>query len=104
MKFQDSTEYKKIFKFSATTGLRIISRESDTVEFKESFNWGSKDKYSKSGAGFSNKRGGCIVFGIKDTPRDIIGLQSSNFEDTDEAKITQYLNSTFSPEMDFEKF
>lgn len=104
MAFQDSQDYKKIFKFSGSTGFKIIARESNSVEFKESFNWGSKDKYLKSAVGFANNKGGCIVFGIKDKPRDLVGLKSNNFEETDEAKITEYFNGVFSPEIVFEKF
>jgi hypothetical protein len=33
----------------------------------------------------------------------LVGLATNNFDDTDEAKITQYLNGTFSPEIEFEK-
>jgi len=46
--FQNSDEYKKIFLFHETIADRIISRESGWLEFKESFNWNSKDKYAKS--------------------------------------------------------
>lgn len=102
--FQNSHEYKKIFSFHNSISDRIISRESGWLEFKESFNWNSKDKYAKSMAAFSNNKGGFIVFGIKDKPRDLVGLQSNNFETIDEAKITEYLNNVFSPEIVFEKF
>jgi len=102
--FQSSDDYKKIFSFHNSIANRIISRESSWLEFKESFNWNSKDKYAKSIASFANNKGGFIVFGIKDRPRDLVGLQSENFESTDEAKITAYLNSIFSPEIAYEKF
>jgi hypothetical protein len=102
--FQNSTEYKNIFSFHDSIANRITSRESSWLEFKESFNWNSKDKYAKSIASFANNRGGFIVFGIKDRPRDLVGLQSGNFETTDEAKITAYFNSIFSPEVAYEKF
>ena len=102
--FQNSDEYKKIFLFHETIADRIISRESGWLEFKESFNWNSKDKYAKSMVAFANNKGGYIVFGIKDKPRDLVGLQSNNFEDVDEAKITAYLNGVFAPEIIFEKF
>jgi len=102
--FQNSDEYKKTFLFDKTITDRIISRESGWLEFKESFNWNSKDKYAKSMVAFANNKGGYIVFGIKDKPRDLVGLQSNNFEDVDEAKITAYLNSVFAPEVIFEKF
>ena len=102
--FHNSDEYKKIFLFHETIADRIISRESGWLEFKESFHWNSKDKYAKSMVAFANNKGGYIVFGIKDKPRDLVGLQSNNFEEVDEAKITAYLNSVFAPEIIFEKF
>ena len=102
--FKNSDDYNKIFSFHGSISNRITARESGWLELKESFNWNSKDKYAKSMSAFANNKGGYIVFGIKDKPRDLIGLQSDNFEDTDEAKITSYLNSVFSPEITFEKF
>jgi hypothetical protein len=100
---QDLSDFKKTLRFSGSTGIRIISREGTSLEFKESFNWSSKDKYGKSAAAFANNRGGFIVFGVKDKPRELVGLRTGNFEDLDEAKITEYLNSAFSPEIEFEK-
>lgn len=102
--FQNADDYKKIFSFHDSTTNRIISRESSWLEFKESFNWNSKDKYTKSMVAFANNKGGYIIFGIKDNPRDLVGLRSNNFETVDEAKITAYLNSIFAPEIIFEKF
>lgn len=104
MDFINSEDYKKIFVFHSSIPNRIIARESGSLEFKESFNWLSKDKYAKSMVAFANNKGGYIVFGIKDQPRELTGLQSNNFENTDEAKITAYLNDVFSPEIVFEKF
>jgi len=104
MIFQKSEEYKKIFAFEPRQSSQISSRESSWLEFKESFNWGSKDKYAKSMAAFANNRGGFLVFGVTNQPRKLVGLQSNNFETLDEAKISGYLNTTFSPEIAFEKF
>src|SRR3990167_10327858 len=104
MGFINPEDYKKIFAFHQSIQNRIISRESGSIEFKESFNWLAKDKYAKSIAAFANNKGGYIVFGVKNSPRELIGLQSNNFEDTDEAKITGYLNSVLSPEIEYEKF
>ena len=59
------------------------------MEFKESFNWSSKDKYAKSIAAFANNLGGFIIFGIKNNPRDLVGLKSNNFDEIDEAKISE---------------
>jgi len=104
MRFIDSPEFKKIFSFHNSIPNRIIARESGWLEFKESFNWLSKDKYAKSIAAFANNKGGYLVFGVKNLPRELVGLQSNNFEETDEAKITGYLNSILSPEIEYEKF
>jgi predicted HTH transcriptional regulator len=104
MDFIQSQDYKKIFAFHASISNRIVARESSWLEFKESFNWLSKDGYAKSIAAFANGRGGYLVFGVKNLPRELIGLQNDNFETTDEAKITGYLNSVFSPEIEYEKF
>ena len=46
----------------------LKSRESNTVEFKESFNKNSTAKYAKTMASYSNNRGGYIIFGVKDNP------------------------------------
>lgn len=102
--FEQSDDYKKIFSFHGSINNRLVSRESGWLEFKESFNWGSKDKYAKSMSAFANNKGGFLVFGVKDQPRDLVGLQNNNFEDIDEAKIASYLNSVFSPELIFSKF
>lgn len=67
--FYNTDDYKKIFTFHASIANRLVSRESGWLEFKESFNWNSKDRYAKSIASFANNKGGYIVFGIKDKPR-----------------------------------
>jgi hypothetical protein len=100
---REDEEYKDIFKFQTSSSNRITSRESSWLEFKESFNWNSKDKYAKSMAAFANNKGGFIVFGVKNNPRDLVGLQNDNFDNIDEAKITEYLNGVFSPEINFIK-
>ena len=82
---------------------RVTSREGKTTEFKESFNWLNKETYAKSIVAFANTKGGMIIFGIKDKSRQLIGLLSDNFIDFDEAKMTEYLNSVFSPEIYFQK-
>ena len=104
MDFIDPEDYKKIFAFHVSLPNRIIARESSWLEFKKSFNWNAKKEYAKSMAAFANNKGGYIVFGIEDNPRELVGLQSDNFENTDEANITSYLNNVFSPEIIFGKF
>ena len=96
--------HPQILRFHHDFPDRIITRESSQIEFKESFNWASKSKYGKTLSAFVNNKGGYMVFGVKPDPKELVGLQSSNFEDLDESKIAEYLNSAFSPEIEFEKF
>jgi Putative DNA-binding domain len=84
--------------------LAMSSHESTSIEFKESFNWGSKDKYARAMAAFANHRGGYLIFGVADRPRRLVGLTGTGFDTLDEANITGYLNSIFSPAMRYEKF
>ena len=97
-------DLRKILNFHLEISGRVVSRENSKLEFKESFNWGSKDKYAKAIVAFANNIGGSLVFGVKNSPRDVLGLQSTSFQEMDEAKITEYLNGSFSPEIDFRKF
>lgn len=86
-----------------STGGRIKSRESSVLEFKKSFDWGSKSRYAKTVAAFANNKGGAIVFGVEDETQEMVGLRSENFTKFDEEKISGYLNSIFSQEVLFEK-
>ncbi|WOV91113.1 MAG: ATP-binding protein [Candidatus Zeuxoniibacter abyssi] len=53
----------------------------------------------KTIASFANNKGGHIVFGVKDRPRELVGLTDNDFEEIDEQEITEILNSYFSPEI-----
>ncbi len=97
-----SLKMKKIFKFKGETNI-LNTRESNTVEFKKSFNWGSKSKYAKTMCAYANREGGYIIFGIKDRPHELIGLNSDKFETIDEEKITSFLNEIFEPEINWIK-
>ena len=94
---------ENIFKRKNSQSNILRTRESNTVEFKENFNWGSKSKYAKTMAAYANREGGYIVFGIKDLPHEIVGLANERFEVLDEEKITLYLNEALSPEINWEK-
>lgn len=97
------TQVKHIFRFKSEESTRIITRESTKIEFKESFNWANRSKYAKTMAAFSNAKGGHIIFGVTNSPREAKGLLSQKFENTDEEKITSYLNEHFSPEIKWNK-
>src|SRR5690606_29941478 len=77
---------------------------SKHLEFKENFNIGSiiNGELSKTFAAFANANGGVIIFGVQDNPRKPIGLSNNNFENLEEEKLSENLNSQFSPEILFE--
>lgn len=80
----------------------LKSRESNTVEFKESFNKANTAKYAKTMAAYSNNRGGYIIFGVKDNPRSIVGLKNSNFENLNQEQFSEAINSLFAPAMEWD--
>lgn len=80
----------------------IITRESSEVEFKENFNFLNMADYSKIMASFANKLGGYIIFGIKDSPRKIVGINSNKFNETSQEKITSFLLEYFNPEISWD--
>lgn len=53
----------------------LIHRESQTLEFKESFNFSAVAEYYRDFAAFANNKGGYLVCGVKDKPRrEKVGL------------------------------
>lgn len=80
---------------------RLKHRERKDLEFKANYNFGSikNGKFSKTMAAFANADGGVIIFGIKDRPREPIGMSNDNFENIEIEKITQFLNEHFAPEI-----
>ena len=93
-----------LLKFDPGHPTRLVSRENSRLEYKESFNWGNRAKYARTMAGFANNAGGFIVFGVKDSPHEIVGLSSNRFERLDPAKVSEYLNSKFAPELEWESY
>lgn len=94
-----------IFQLDPRNPLHLISKENSRLEFKETFDWGSREKYIKTMASFANNKGGYIVYGVKDKPRIILGLRNDKFIDADgPEKVTEFLNSIFSPEIQWEYF
>lgn len=81
----------------------VVRRESSSLEFKESFSWGGRAKYAKSIAAFANAKGGYLVFGVKNKPRELVGLKSDSFDRLDEADMTQFLNEYLEPEVRIER-
>ncbi len=95
---------RRLLRLDAKYPGRLSSRENSRLEYKESFNWGSRARYARTMAAFANNVGGFVVFGVKDSPRDLVGLASAGFDRIDTAKVAGYLNSTFAPELAWEMF
>lgn len=83
---------------------RLVSRENSRLEYKETFNWGSRAKYAKTMAAFANNDGGFIVFGVKNSPHALVGIDVDRFDAFDPEKAAAYLNSAFAPEIPWEVF
>jgi len=77
---------------------KIKSRERNDLEYKESFGPKGWAKYAKTMAAFANNHGGYILFGIKDNPREFVGINDS-FRNFEQEKFTEYLNNLYSPEL-----
>lgn len=79
--------------------LRVTNRESERREFKASFDSNMLWKYAKTMASFANREGGVIFFGIKDSPKDLIGFVGNV---PDSVVISNFLRENFEPEINFE--
>lgn len=69
--------------------VNVITHESSTKEFKENFTWDSLGLYARTMAAYANARGGYIIFGVTDKPRQLVGLRSKSltrFDNLDQAK------------------
>lgn len=91
-----------IFQTESPESDKLKSRENSSLEFKESFNWANKNEYARTIAAYANAKGGYLVFGVTNSPRKVKGLASDKFENTDTAKISEYLNEYFHPEIEWE--
>lgn len=97
-------DLNEIFKISPADPERVISRESSSLEFKESFGWASLPKYLKTSAAYANAKGGYVVFGIANKPHCLCGLSGANlklFEDIDPEKMSRNFNEHFAPEIEW---
>ena len=99
-------ELREIFKVDRKFSDRLASRESSSVEFKESFSFKAMAKYARTLAAFANCKGGMIVFGVKNNPHTYPGLQGRKldaFLEVDPERVSRELNDYFSPELRYEK-
>lgn len=84
---------------------KLIRREGQTLEFKESFNFNGMAEYLRDFAAFANNKGGFLVFGVKDRPRRPVGLRPSakdQFDKIDPEMITGFLLGIFTGHISWE--
>lgn len=98
----DQKELERLFELNEQSYLR--RNESSSLDFKETFNFANLEEYARDFAAFANNKGGYLIFGIKDSPKGVVGLKSNQFTRVDLEKITRNLNSIFSQTINIEKY
>jgi hypothetical protein len=103
---------KKLNENIITTLLKVKSdgnlyhRESQILEFKESFNLAGLADYYRDFSAFANNKGGYIIFGVKDKPkRELVGLSAKateQFDKLDPEILTGHLLEYFSLNINWE--
>lgn len=89
----------EILNLSVEKDGRISNRECERKEFKLDYDSNNLWKYAKTMAAFANRDGGAIFFGIKDKPRELVGIEKIEI---DELPFANFLKSHFEPEIKFE--
>lgn len=79
----------------------LKSRESFTIDFKEAFQKKSTIVYARTMAAFANNKGGYIIFGVKDSPRQLIGLKNDKFDNFSQERFSESINSVFAPALEW---
>lgn len=81
---------------------QIRQRESQVLEFKESFRLGDALlDYLRTLVGMANNSGGAIVFGISNSPRIPVGLTDTRFSSFDSRDLNRLLLDYFSSDIDW---
>lgn len=102
----DEKRLQKIFRKSTKNSECIGTQEGYTVEYKQNFGWGSMPEYVRAMVAMANNRGGHIIFGIKDKPHEMIGLNDKSlkkFEDRDLSVWSNFVREHFEPAIEFER-
>jgi hypothetical protein len=85
-----------LLSFDLTT-FAVTGREGKRREFKLDYFQKDMSDYTRTLAAFANADGGCIIFGVRDRPREIVGVTSV----IDEARWADRLREDFAPEIVF---
>jgi hypothetical protein len=97
MSINSSTEDKWLTLNVDPSTLKVNNHETSYREFKKIYDPKNIAKIAKTIASFANNEGGVIFFGIKDRPREIVGVDESVLPD--EQALTTFLSSYFHPEI-----
>lgn len=84
---------------------QLLHREGLRLELKEQFNLAGLADYLKDFAAFANNRGGLLVFGVTDSPRELQGLSiksMESFEKLDPERMTGHINEVFSGHIEWQ--
>lgn len=84
----------------------LYHRESQTLEFKEAFNFAGLAEYFRDFSAFANNKGGWLIFGVKDKPkRELTGLSAKSYDQIDKLdpeKISGFLLDLFAGNIQWE--
>lgn len=97
-----SEALSKIFKPLKSNPKLIGTKESVSIEYKVIFESEKIWKYAKTIAAFANHLGGYLIFGIKDRPHELIGMDKDSvkgFNRLDPQNLYAMLSKHFSPEI-----
>lgn len=97
---------EQIFHKSTKNSDCIGTQEGYKIEYKQAFGWGNMPEYAKAMVSMANNKGGHIIFGIKDKPHELIGLDEKGikkFLEKDLSKWSEYMREFFEPQVIFER-
>ena len=80
----------------------VRQRECQTLEFKETFRLGDAlIEYARTLVGMANNQGGCLVFGVTNSPRIPAGLRDNRFSNFDAKDLNRVILGYFSSDVDW---
>lgn len=90
---------KALFRLKDGTEDILHVAETDRVECKESLHMRGEGraKFARTVAGFSNARGGFLLFGVKDDDMQIVGIDPAQIKKFDGATLDRFLSDAFAP-------
>lgn len=98
-------ENNKIIELLRVKGKHFYHREGQCLEFKEQFNFAGLSDYFRDFAAFANNKGGHLIFGVTDAPREATGLNEKSldqFSKLDPEKVTGFILELFSSDIGWE--